>query len=468
MANNGAYDVVILGSGPGGYVAAIRARQLGLKTVVVEKQDMFGGTCLHVGCIPTKALLHTAELLDQIKAARQFGIVVDEAHLDWEGLLKRKERVVRKLAGGVAYLLKKNGVETVQGFGSIVGEGQVQVRNGDEVEFLDARNILIATGSEARSLPGIEIDGQMVITNEEILSLPEKPNTLAVMGAGAVGVEFASMFASFGTQVTLIEILPRILPLEDGEISRELEKSFKKRGIPTLTGTRVESILKSNDSVEVASTLPDGSSDVRTVEKLLIAVGRKPRTSGIGLESIGVQVERGVIPVNEFLEVEGRKGLYAIGDVVSSPQLAHVASAEGILAVEKMAGLDVRPINYERMPWCTYCTPEVASVGLDEQEAKKRGYEVKVGRFPFGANSKAVILGEGDGFVKIVSDARYGEVLGVQIIGPHATDLIAEACVALEHEATAESLMRVVHPHPTLTEAVMEAAHGVLGHPIHI
>ena len=468
MADNGAYDVVILGSGPGGYVAAIRARQLGLKTAVVEKEDKLGGTCLHVGCIPTKVLLHTAELLDQIKAARQFGVAVDEAHIDWEGLQKRKERVVRKLAGGVAYLFKKTAVEMVQGFGSIVGEGLVQVRNAEEVEVLEARNILIATGSEPRSLPGIDIDGQLVITNEEILSLPDKPSSLAVMGAGAVGVEFASMFASFGTQVTMIEILPRILPLEDEEISRELEKSLKKRGITILTGTRVESIRKSSDSVEVASTLPDGSSDVRTVEKLLIAVGRKPRTSGIGLESLGVQVDRGVIPVNEFMEVESVEGLYAIGDVVSSPQLAHVASAEGILAVEKMAGSDVRPMNYERMPWCTYCSPEVASVGLSEHEAEKRGYEVRVGRFPFAANSKAGILGEGDGFVKIVSDARYGEVLGAHIIGPHATDLIAEACVALEHEATAESLMRVVHPHPTLTEAVMEAAHGVSGHPIHI
>ncbi len=468
MTENGAYDVVILGSGPGGYVAAIRARQLGLKTIVVEKQDMFGGTCLHAGCIPTKALLHTAELLDQIKAAKQFGVVVDDARLDWDGLQQRKERVVRKLAGGVAYLFKKNDVKTVEGFGSIVGEGQVQVRNGDEVEFLEARNILIATGSEARSLPGIEIDGQVVVTNEGILSLPERPNSLAVMGSGAVGVEFASMFASFGTHVTLVEILPRLLPLEDEEISSALEKSLKKRGITTLTGTRVESILKSDDSVEVASTLPDGSSDVRTVEKLLIAVGRKPRTSGIGLENVGVQVERDVIPVNEFMQVEASRGLYAIGDVVSSPQLAHVASAEGILAVEKMAGLDVRPMNYERMPFCTYCTPEVASVGLSEKEAEERGYGVRVGRFPFGANSKAGILGEGDGFVKIVSDARYGEVLGAHIIGPRATELIAEVCVALEHEATAESLMRVVHPHPTLTEAVMEAAHGVLGHPIHI
>lgn len=373
---------------------------------------------------------------------------------------------MRKLAGGVGFLFKKNGVETVQGFGSIVGEGQIQVRNADEVEFLNARNIVIATGSEARSLPGIEVDGQVVLTNEEILSLPEKPSSLAVIGAGAVGVEFASMFASFGTQVTLIEILPRMLPLEDEEISATLEKAFKKRGITTLLGTRVESILKNEDSVEIASTLPDGSSDVRTADKLLVAVGRKPRTSGIGLESVGLETEKEMIPVNEFMEAG--KGLYAIGDIVASPQLAHVASAEGILAVEKIAGNDVAPLNYDRMPWCTYCSPEVASVGLSEQKARDRGHEVRVGRFPFSANSKAGIMGESEGFVKIVSEARYDEVLGVHIIGPHATDLIAEACVALEHEATTESLMRVVHPHPTLTEAVMEAAHGALGHPIHI
>jgi dihydrolipoamide dehydrogenase len=466
MAENDAFDVAILGSGPGGYVAAIRARQLGLKTVVVEKQDRYGGTCLHVGCIPTKALLHTAELLEQIKTAKQFGVVVEEAQLDWDGLQKRKERVVRKLAGGVGYLFKKNGVETVQGFGSIVGEGQLQVRDADEVEFVNARNIVIATGSEARSLPGIEVDGQMVITNEEILSLTDKPSSLAIIGAGAVGIEFASMFASFGTQVTLIEILPRLLPLEDEEISVALEKSFKKRGITTMTGTRVESILKNEDSVEIASTLPDGSSDVRTAEKLLVAVGRKPRTSGIGLENVGIETDKEMIPVNEFMEA-GR-GIYAIGDIVATPQLAHVASAEGILAVEKIAGKDVLPINYDRIPWCTYCAPEVASVGLSEKEAAERGHEIKVGRFPFSANSKASILGESEGLVKIVSDAGYDEVLGVHIIGPHATDLIAEACVALEHEATVESLMRVVHPHPTLTEAVMEAAHGVLGSPIHI
>jgi dihydrolipoamide dehydrogenase len=467
MPDSNVYDLAVLGSGPGGYVAAIRAGQLGLKTVVVEKEDLFGGTCLHVGCIPTKALLYTAELLDTLKNAKQFGVIVEQAELDWKGLQKRKQRIVRKLAGGIGYLFKKNGVETLQGFGSLAGEGKLEVRGKEGVKTVEAKNIIIATGSEPRSLPGIEIDGRAVLSNEEILSLPEKPESLAVIGAGAVGVEFASMFASFGAKVTLYEILPRVLPLEDEEISSSLEKALRKRGIVSLVGTRVESIMNNVETVEIASTLPDGSSDVRKVDKLLVAVGRRPRTEGIGLENAGVKTEKGMIPVDEFMEAVPESGIYAIGDVVASQQLAHVASAEGILAVEKIAGLEVRPMNYNRMPSCTYCAPEVASVGLSEAQAKEQDFEVKVGRFPFSANSKASIIGESDGFVKVVSEARYGELLGVHIIGPHATNMIAEACVALEHEATAESLMRVVHPHPTLSEAVMEAAHGTLGHTIH-
>lgn len=466
MAETKVYDLAVLGSGPGGYVAAIRAGQLGLKTIVVEKDDLLGGTCLHVGCIPTKALLHTAEIMDKLGSARQFGVVVEKARLDWEALQTRKDRVVRKLAAGVAYLFKKNGVESVRGFGSLAGAGRLDVKSGNEITTLQARNIIIATGSEPRSLPGIEIDGENVITNEEILALPRQPKSMAVIGAGAVGVEFASMFASFGTKVILLEILPRVLPIEDQEISKTLEKILGKRGVEILTGTRVGSFTMKNQVVEITSELPDGSSRGLGVEKLLVAVGRRPRTENIGLEKVGIQTEKGMVPVNEFMETRAG-GIYAIGDIVSSPQLAHVASAEAILAVEKMAGLDVRPINYDRMPSCTYCNPEVASVGLTEEKAKEKGYEVKVGRFPFSANSKASILAEADGMVKVVSEARYDELLGVHIIGPHATDMIAEVCVALEHEATTESLMRVVHPHPTLSEAVMEAAHAAFGHAIH-
>ncbi len=467
MAETNVYDLAVLGSGPGGYVAAIRAGQLGLKTIVVEKDDFLGGTCLHVGCIPTKALLQTAEIMNKLGSAAQFGVVVEKARLDWEALQKRKDRIVRKLAAGVAYLFKKNGVESIRGFGSFAGAGRLDVKSGGETNTLHARNIIIATGSEPRSLPGLEIDGESVITNEEILALPTQPKSLAVIGAGAVGVEFASMFASFGTKVILLEILPRVLPLEDEEISKTLEKMLGKRGIETLTGTRVGSITKKGQVIEITATSPDGNTVGLGVEKLLVAVGRRPRTENIGLEKVGIQTEKGMVPVNEFMETQAG-GVYAIGDIVSSPQLAHVASAEGILAVEKIAGLGVRPINYDHMPSCTYCSPEVASVGLTEERAKEKGFEVKVGRFPFSANSKAGILGEADGMVKVVSEARYDELLGVHIIGPHATDMIAEACVALEHEATTESLMRVVHPHPTLSEAVMEAAHAAFGHAIHI
>ncbi len=466
MAQETVFDVVVIGSGPGGYVAAIRAGQLGLKTMVVEKDGVFGGTCLHVGCIPTKALLHTADLLDQLKHARDFGVVVENVRLDWAALQKRKERVVKRLSGGVGFLLKKNKVETVKGFGVIAGAGKVEIKGDDGVQAVYARNIVIATGSEPRSLPGIEIDGQNILTNNEILSLPAQPKSLAVIGAGAVGVEFASMFASFGTDVTLLEMLPRILPLEDEEISDELAKSFKKRGIETLTGTRVESVKNEGNAVTITFTAPDGKTGVRTVEKLLVAVGRKPRTEGIGLERIGIETERGFVPVNGFMETSA-SNVFAIGDIVPSQQLAHVGSAEGILAVEKIAGREVRPMNYEHMPSATYCSPEVASVGITEATAKERGYDVQVGRFPFAANSKASILEEREGFVKIVSEAKYDELLGVHIIGPHATDLIAEAVVALEHEATAESLMRSVHAHPTLSESVMEAAHAAEDLPIH-
>ena len=461
------YDVAVIGSGPGGYVAAIRAGQLGLKTVVVEKDDVLGGTCLHVGCIPTKALLYTAELLDTLKHASDFGLVVEGYRLDWAALQKRKDRVVRRLTAGVSFLFKKNKVETVHGFGTLAGPGKVDVKSDEGVATIRARHVIVATGSVPRALPGIGIDGHLVLTSDEILSLPKQPESLAIIGAGAVGAEFASMFASFGTKVTLIEMLPRLLPIEDEEISETLAKAFKKRDIETLTGTRVESVKKEGDGVTITFTTPDGETGSRTVEKLLIAVGRKPRTEGIGLETLGIETEKDFVPVNGFMETSA-PNVFAIGDIVPSQQLAHVGSAEGILAVEKIAGRDVTPMNYEHMPSCTYSSPEVGSVGLSEAVAKERGYDVKVGRFPFSANSKASILEKREGFVKIVSEGKYDELLGVHIIGPHATDLIAEAVVALEHEATAQSLMRTIHAHPTLSESVMEAAHAAGDKPIHV
>lgn len=464
------YDVGILGSGPGGYVAAIRAGQLGLSTLLIEKDPFFGGTCLHVGCIPSKAFLYTAELIDRIRHAREHGIVVESIRLDWSAMLKRKEKVVRKLAAGVSLLLRNNRVVSVQGFGKIAGPGRLEVSTQEGPREFLARNIIVATGSAPREIPGLDIDGDRILTNTEMLSLPARPERIAIVGAGAIGAEFASMFSSFGSKVLVVELLPRVLPLEDEEVSEAVFRSFRKRGIEVLTGTRVETAIAAAEGTTLRYRLPDESSGERAVDKVLVAVGRMPRTDGIGLETVGVEPDRtkgGTIPVNEFMETKA-KGVYAIGDVVATQQLAHVASAEAILAVERIAGKAVRPLNYDHIPNATYCTPEVASVGLSESKARARGYDVRVGRFPFAASSKASILGDNEGFVKVVSEASYDELLGVHIVGPHATDLIAEAVVALTHEATAESLMRSVHAHPTLSEAVMEAAHGAVGHPIHV
>lgn len=469
MANDTGYDVAILGSGPGGYVAAIRAGQLGLKTLVVEKDPHFGGTCLHVGCIPSKVFLYTAELLDRVRRAGDQGVVVEGLRLDWQALLKRKNRIIKKNAGGVAYLLRKNNVETLIGYGAVAAPGTLHVKTEEGVKTVSARNIIVATGSEPRSIPSAPIDSKTIVTNTEMLELASRPESLGVIGAGAVGVEFASMFHSFGTKVVLFEVLPRLVPVEDEEISDELYKSFTKRGIETLTETRVEGVRIASDGsgVDVSFARADGTKDTRSVAKLLVAVGRKPRTENIGLEQAGVELERGAVVVNEFMQTSA-KGIYAIGDVVATQQLAHVASAEGILAVEHIADRTVRPINYLHMPGATYCSPEVASVGLTEAAAKEKGYDVKAGKFPFAASPKATILGDNEGFVKVISESQYGELLGVHIIGPHATDLIAEAVVALEHEATAESLMHAVHAHPTLSESVAEAAHAAFEMPLHI
>jgi dihydrolipoamide dehydrogenase len=464
------YDVAILGSGPGGYVAAIRAGQLGLSTLLIEKDPFFGGTCLHVGCIPSKAFLYTAELIDRIRHAREHGIVVESIRLDWSAMLKRKEKVVRKLAAGISMLLRNNRVVSVNGFGKIAGAGRIEVSTQEGPQSFLARNLIVATGSSPRSVPGLTIDGERIVTNTEMLSLPARPERIAIVGAGAVGMEFASMFSSFGTKVLVVELLPRVLPLEDEEVSETVLRSFRKRGIEVVTGARVESATPGADGITLGFRLPDESMGERVVDKVLVAVGRMPRTEGIGLETVGVEVDKtkgGTIPVNEFMETKA-KGVYAIGDVVATQQLAHVASAEAILAVERIAGKPVYPLNYDHIPNATYCSPEVASVGLSEAKARAQGYDVRVGKFPFAASSKASILGESEGFVKVVSEASYDELLGVHIVGPHATDLIAEAVVALTHEATAESLMRSVHAHPTLSEAVAEAAHGAVGHPIHV
>ena len=473
---NEAFDVVVIGSGPGGYVAALKARAAGLRTAIVEKDERFGGTCLHVGCIPSKVFLHTASLLDEIRAANKVGITVADPALDWNGLKRRSRRVIAKLAGGVSLLLKRAGVETVRGFGRLAGPGRVEVipaesaeagaASGEAMRFLSTRNVILATGSEARTLPFLPVDGDRILTNAEMFSLDELPARLGIIGAGAVGAEFASMFRSYGSRVELFEVLPRVLPLEDAEVSEVVGRAFRKRKIQVRTEARVEAADVVETGVQVRYRVGEETTTAE-YDRLLVAVGRAPRTTDIGLETVGVELERGgFIPVDEACRTRAQ-GVFAIGDVVGSAQLAHVASAEAEVAVATIAGQDVRPLRRDRMPAATYCAPEVGSVGLTEEAAAAAGHEIRVGRFPFAANSKANILGDPTGFVKVVAEARYGEVLGVHIVGPHATDLIAEAVVALEHEATLESLARSVHPHPTLSEAVSEAALAASGAALH-
>ena len=469
MAETPKYDIAIIGSGPGGYVAAIRAGQLGLKTLVVEKDNKFGGTCLHVGCIPTKDLLLNAEVYDYFKNAKEFGIVCKEFSIDWAAVQARKTKVVTKLAKGVEFLFKKNKVESIRGYGRLAGPGRITVTDpkGQKKE-IQVPKIVLATGSEAKTFPGFEPDGKVILTNKEILALEAVPKSMVIMGAGAVGVEFASIFHRFGTEVTILEMLPRAVPLEDEEISAELEKSFRRQGIGLETQAKVEKATKTANGVAVSFTRPDGKAQALEAETLLVAVGRSPNTQDVGLEKTRVKLERGFVKVDPYMQT-GEPGVYAIGDIVAaSPLLAHVASKEGIIAVTHAAGKAVEPMNYTQVPNCTYCEPEISSVGLTERQAREAGHKVRVGRFPFAANSKATILGAREGFVKIVSDDTYGEILGVHMVGPRVTEMIAEAVVAMRLEGTAEDLAYAIHPHPTLTEAVMEAAHAAVDWPIHI
>lgn len=459
-------DLIIIGSGPGGYVAGIRAGQLGLKTAVVEKDPKLGGTCLHRGCIPTKALLHTASMLDEIREAAALGIQVGEPGLDVPKAQERKRKVVDSNARGIEGLFKKNKVTWLQGLGRVAGPNEVVVEGTGGTQSYGARFIMIATGSVPRDIPSAPADGQKVLNSDHILELDRVPKSLAVLGAGAVGTEFASIFRSFGSEVTLIEMLPRLLPIEDEEVSAELEKALRRRGIKGMPGTKMTRYEPTENGVRLELER-NGKTETLEAELLLSAIGRRPVTENLGLEALGIELERGYIKVNGLMQT-AVPHIYAIGDVVNTPWLAHVASAEGILAVEHMAGHHVKPLNYERVPSCTYCEPEVASVGLTEAKARERGYDVKVGKFPFTALGKAKIIGKSAGFVKIVREAKYDEVLGVHIIGAHATDLIAEACAVLQLEGTNEELIRTIHAHPTLSEAVMEAAHAAAGAAIHI
>lgn len=461
------FDLVVIGSGPGGYVGAIRAAQLGLRVACVEKDPKLGGTCLLRGCIPTKALLHSAELFDSIRRCAAFGISAPEPVVDMAGVQAYKRDVVDANAKGVGALFKKNRVEPVQGYGRLAGANAVEVTAGDgSRRRLSARYVMIATGSVPREIRVAPTDGVRILNSDHLLELDRVPKSLIVLGAGAVGTEFASIFASFGSEVTLVEMLPRVLPIEDEEISKELERQLKKRGIKVMTGTQLESAEATDSGVRATVQRGDKATTLEA-EILLVAIGRAPVTEDIGLDTIGVTTDQGYVPVSGTMQTS-TPNVYAIGDVVTTPWLAHVASAEGILAAEHMAGLAVEPIRYERTPSCTYCEPEVGTVGLTEAKARELGHDVQVGKFPFSALGKARILGKSGGFVKIVRDKRYDEVLGVHIIGPHATDLIAEACVALRLEATAEEIFRTMHAHPTLAEAMAEAAHASHGAAIHI
>ena len=467
------YDVAILGGGPAGYTAAIHAAQYGLKVALVEESEKLGGTCLHVGCIPTKSLLFNAEVYDYLKHAKEYGIEgLGEGRVNWKAVLERKTQIVMKHAKGLEFLMRKNKVTVVQGFGKLTGPAkngvlEVSVSDGKGAKTLQAKNIILATGSDAKLLPGLAVDDR-ILTNTEILSLEQIPKSLAIIGAGAVGVEFGSIFRSFGSEITIIEFLPRLVPNEDEDISKELARIFKKRGIDINLGAKVEKVAKTRSGVKVTFIASDGKKVETEAEKVLVAVGRAPRTEGIGLEMTKIKPERGFIKVDEWMRTE-EPGIYAIGDIVAGmPQLAHTGAMAGMVVAAKIAGKYARPIRRERLPACTYTEPQIGSVGLTEALAKERGYTLKVGKFPFSANSKASIVNSHEGFVKVVADAKYGEVLGVHIIGPQATELIAEAVTALELEATVEEMMFTIHAHPTLSEAMLDGFGSVLGVAINV
>jgi dihydrolipoamide dehydrogenase len=467
------YDVAILGGGPAGYTAAIRAGQYGLKVALIEKSEKLGGTCLHVGCIPTKSLLFNAEVYDYLKHAKEYGIDgLGEGRVNWKAVLERKNQIVAKHAKGLEFLMRKNKVTVVQGFGKLTGPAkngvvEVGVAEGKGATIVQAKNIVLATGSDAKLLPGLTAD-DCILTNTEILSLEQVPKSLSIIGAGAVGVEFGSIFRSFGSEISIIEFLPRIVPNEDEDISKELVRTFKKRGIDINLGAKVEKVAKTRSGVKVTFIASDGKKMEKEAEKVLVAVGRAPRTEGIGFEMTKIKPERGFIKVDEWMRTE-EPGIYAIGDIVAGmPQLAHTGAMAGMVVAAKIAGKYARPIRRERVPACTYTEPQIGSVGLTEALAKERGYTVKVGKFPFSANSKASIVNSHEGFVKVVADAKYGEVLGVHIIGPQATELIVQAVTALELEATVEEMMFTIHAHPTLSEAMLDGFGSVEGMAINV
>jgi len=467
------YDVVVIGAGTGGYVAAIRAAQLGKTVAVVEKQSALGGTCLIWGCIPTKALLEHAHALKVIQQAAEWGVTIPSGTpaIDMTQVHARKDKIVGGLTKGVEFLFKKNKITWVKGAARLAGPGKIDVVEGDK-QTLEAREIIIATGSAPRSVPSVTIDHTRIITSDEAIHLKEVPKSLVILGSGAVGVEFASIYRRFGSTVTIIELLQRLVPVEDEAVSAELEKSFKKQGITVLTGTKVTKATSSSSGVTIEAVAPDGKTNTITADVLLVATGRGPVTTGLGAEQLGIVMERGYVKVDGLYRTSV-PGISAIGDVITlgngvHPQLAHVSSMEGIIAAERIAGKPVQALNYDHVPGCTYCDPEIGSVGLTEAQARERGYDVRIGTFPFGVLGRARMAGESEGFVKIVAEKKYDEVLGVHMIGPRSTELVAEAVLALRLECTVEELIKTIHAHPTFSEAVGEAAHAVHGAAIHM
>ena len=458
--------LIIIGGGPGGYVAAIRAAQLGFQVQVIERENM-GGICLNWGCIPTKALLKSAEVLEYLQKAEEYGIHTTSPQPNFPAIIKRSRTVADKMSRGIDFLMRKNKIEVIKGSARLLPDKRVEVSlAGGKTQNLTAPHIIIATGGRAAELPHIQIDHERIIGYREAMTLPKKPEKLLIIGAGAIGVEFGYFYATLGTQVTLVEALPHILPREDEEVGKELEKIFRKKGITIFTSTQVTAIEKTAKGIKARLQTPKEQKQVEA-DLALLAIGIAPNTENLGLEALGIKTEKGRIVVDEFYRTNV-PGIYAIGDVIPTPALAHVASMEGIICVEKIAGLEPHPLDYSTIPSCTYCQPEVASMGLTEKAAREKGYEVKVGKFPYSASGKASAIGKNEGFVKLVFEAKYGELLGAHIIGPNATEMIGELIVARRLEITGHELAKTIHPHPTLSEAIMEAAAAAYGEVIHL
>lgn len=459
------FDILVIGSGPGGYVAAIRASQLGFKVGIVEKENL-GGVCLNWGCIPTKALLKSAQVFNYIQHAQDYGISVKDAKADFDAVIKRSREVANGMSKGVQFLMKKNKIEVIEGFGKLTKDKKVEVTHNGQKSVHEAKHIILATGARARELPNVKIDGNKVIEYRKAMTLEKQPKSMVIIGSGAIGVEFAYVYASMGTKVTIVEFLPRIVPVEDEDVSKELEKIYKKLGIDVYTSSSVESVDTKGAGCKVLVKTPTGNLTI-DCDVVLSAAGVVTNLEGLGLEEAGVATDKGKVLVDDYYKTN-IPGIYAIGDIVKGPALAHVASAEGIICVEKIKGLHVEPLDYGNIPGCTYCTPEIASVGYTEKAAKEAGYEIKVGKFPFSASGKASAAGAKEGFVKVIFDAKYGEFLGAHMIGLGVTDMIAEVVAARKLETTGHEILKTVHPHPTMSEALMEATAQAYGECIHL